>query len=138
MEIIFFFRIWIWYKLLCKFSTIFKLVICASRKITSRGWSENIYVSSKLCERRQSLYTKLSISFKKKALWIYFFVLLWLTLCFTTYINHLHILFFRQQLKDKMQEESDFEKDEVCMFPILKKILCSKEQLCSWKLLIWQ
>ena len=92
-------------KLFSKIITIFKLVIFASKNVNDEGpFDLKIYVSIKLRERRQSLFTKLSISFKRKALRIYFFVLLRLTLCFTTYINHLHILFFRQQLKDKMQE----------------------------------
>ena len=56
------------YKLFCKFIKIFKLVICASRKGNDEGpFDLKIYVSSKLCERRQSLFTKLSISFTKTA-----------------------------------------------------------------------
>ena len=123
------------YKLFCKFIKIFKLVICASRKGIDEGpFDLKIYMFLANFVKAGKVYLQSFQCFKKIAWQIYFFVLLWLTLCITTYINHLHILFFRQQLKDKMQENSDFDKDEVCMFPILKKY---SEKLCSWKLLLW-
>ena len=56
-------------KLFSKIIIIFKLVIFASKKVNDEGpFDLKIYVSIKLRERRQSLFTKLSISFKKKAL----------------------------------------------------------------------